>query len=320
LKTITSDTAAVAALPNGDVDIYFNTNPTIAGKALLDQVDTVNVTASAAASYSHFDLRVGPALGDKSAYTGPFYGVRDKAKDLRHAFLLALPRQQMVDTLIKPISSAAVPMDTQFAFTGTAEYNKIVAANGTAEYREGTQADRTAKALALVKKWYPAASATSPAVTVKILFSSTSGLRVSLAKLIQAEAKKAGFDVDITGNADLFSHLKDTAYDATMYGFSLTSISQSNSTEIYKTDGGNNNWGWSQTSVDDAAKALQGGPLSDAAVTAKRIAIDKIVHDNYWGLPLYQGVTITAGIKALKNLKTAPLSPNFLWNYWEWHF
>jgi peptide/nickel transport system substrate-binding protein len=226
----------------------------------------------------------------------------------------------MVDTLLKPISPTVKTMDTQFAFQGTAEYNKIVAANGTAEYSAGTQADRTAKALALVKTYYPTASDTSAPVKVRILFANTSALRVSLAKLIQAEEKKAGFDVDITGNAAWSSHLQDTSYDATMYGFSLTSISQSTGTEVYKTDGGNNNWGWSHTSVDDAAKALQGGPLSDAAVTAKRIAIDKVVHDNYWGLPLYQGVTITAAIKSLKNLKTAPLSPNFLWNYWEWHF
>jgi peptide/nickel transport system substrate-binding protein len=320
LKNIASDTAAVAALRNGDVDVYFNTNPTIAGKALLDAVPGINVIAAAAASYSHFDLRVGPANGTKDSYTGPFYGNRQKAKDLRHAFLLALPREQMVDTLLKPISPTVKTMDTQFAFQGTPEYNKIAAANGNKEYSVGTQADRTAKALALVKTYYPNASATAPQVPVKILFANTSALRVSLAKLIQAEAKKAGFDVDITGNAAWSAHLQDTAYDATMYGFSLNSISQSTTTEIYKSTGGNNNWGWAHTTVDSLANDLQGGPLSAAQVTAKRIAIEKIAHDNYWGLPLYQGITITAGIKSLKNLKAAPLSPNFFWNYWEWHF
>jgi peptide/nickel transport system substrate-binding protein len=226
----------------------------------------------------------------------------------------------MVETLLKPISPTVKTMDTQFAFQGTAEYNKIAAANGNKEYSVGAQADRTAKALALVKTYYPNASATSPQVPVKILFANTSALRVSLAKLIQAEAKKAGFDVDITGNAAWSDHLTDTAYDATMYGFSLNSISQSTTTEIYKSTGGNNNWGWAHTTVDSLANDLQGGPLSAAAVTAKRIAIEKIAHDNYWGLPLYQGITITAGIKSLKNLKAAPLSPNFFWNYWEWHF
>jgi peptide/nickel transport system substrate-binding protein len=105
-----------------------------------------------------------------------------------------------------------------------------------------------------------------------------------------------------------------------MFGFSLSAISQANSTAIYKSDGGNNNWGWSNSTIDKLATELLGGPLSASAVTAKRLAIDKIVHDNYWGLPLYQGVTVTAAVSSLKNVKPAPLSPNFFWNYWEWHY
>lgn len=318
LKTINSDTAAVAALRNGEIDIYFNTNPTTSGMALLDAVKGVNVISKSAASYSHFDLRVGPAVGTNDTYNGPFAGNSAKAKDLRHAFLLALPREAMSDKPVQPLKFGV--MDTQFAFKGTSEYKAITAKSGVAEYTKGTQADRTAKALALVKKYYPDASATSSAVNVKILFANTSALRVSLAKLIQAEAKKAGFDVNIDGEAAWSEHLTDSSFDATMYGFAMTAIAQSNSTEIYKTDGGNNGWGWSNAKIDALAKKLQGGPLSAKVVTETRLAIDKLVHDNYWGLPLYQGVTVTAAVKSLKGLKPAPLSPNFFWNFWEWHF
>jgi peptide/nickel transport system substrate-binding protein len=318
LKTITSDTAAVTALRNGDIDVYFNTNPTAAGKALLDQVSNVNVVSKSAASYSHFDLRVGAANGGTDPYVGPFFGNSAKAKDIRHAFLLALPREQMSSKGVQPVDFGV--MDTQFAFKGSPEYNTLVKSNGNAEYTAGTQADRTAKALALVQKYYPTASDAKAVIPVKIMFANTSALRVSLAKLVQAEAKKAGFDVDITGEASFSDHIKDVKYDATMYGFSLSSISQANSTATYKSDGGNNNWGWNNSTIDQLAGDLLGGPLSASAVTSKRLAIDKIVHDNYWGLPLYQGITITAAVKSLQNLKAAPLSPNFFWNYWEWHF
>jgi peptide/nickel transport system substrate-binding protein len=318
LKTITSDTAAVTALRNGDIDIYFNTNPTAAGKALLDQVENVNVISKSAASYSHFDLRVGAANGGNDPYTGPFFGNSAKAKDIRHAFLLALPREQMSAKGVQPVDFGV--MDTQFAFKGSTEYNTLVKSNGNAEYTAGTQADRTAKALALVQKYYPTASGEKAVIPVKLLFANTSALRVSLAKLVQAEAKKAGFDVDVAGEVAWSDNLKNVKYDATMYGFSLNAISQSNSTATYKSDGGNNNWGWSNSTIDQLAGELEGGPLSPAVVTQKRLAIDKIVHDNYWGLPLYQGITVTAAVKSLKNLKAAPLSPNFFWNFWEWHF
>lgn len=318
LKTITSDTAAVTALRNGDIDIYFNTNPTAAGKALLDQVPNVNVISKSAASYSHFDLRVGAANGGTDPYTGPFFGNSAKAKDIRHAFLLALPRQQMAAKGVQPADFGV--MDTQFAFKGSTEYNTLVKSNGNAEYSAGTQAERTAKALALVQKYYPTASESKAVIPVKILFANSSALRVTLAKLVQAEAKKAGFDVDATGVLAWSDNLTNVAYDATMYGFSLNSLSQANSTAIYKSDGGNNNWGWSNSTIDKLASELEGGPLTAKEVTAKRLAIDKIVHDNYWGLPLYQGITVTAAVKSLKNLKAAPLSPNFFWNYWEWRF
>lgn len=318
LKTITSDTAAVAALRNGDIDVYFNTNPTASGKALLDQVPGVNVITKSAASYSHFDLRVGAANGGADPYTGPFFGNSQKAKDLRHAFLLALPREAMAGKPVQPLDFGV--MDTQFAFKGSTEYNTLVKNNGNAEYTTGTQADRTAKALALVQKYYPTASDAKAVIPIKLMFANVSALRVSLAKLVQAEEKKAGFDVDITGEASFSDHITDVKYDATMYGFSLNSISQANSTGTYKSDGGNNNWGWANATVDKLAGELLGGPLSAKAVTEKRLAIDKIVHDSYWGLPLYQGVTATAAITALKGLKPAPLSPNFFWNYWEWHF
>ena len=323
IKVINNPVDAAAALRNGDIDIYYDTNPTAASKATLDSIRSVTVLANTGSSYSHFDLRVATANGKTGTYTGPFAGDSAQAKDLRHAFLLALPREQMVETLIKPVNPKATPMDTQFAFPGTSSYAAITKGSGVAEYSEGTQADRTAKALALVKKYYSTASATVQPVKVKLLFASTSSLRVSLAKLIKAEAAKAGFDVDTTGNADIFGTAEPTKsndYDASMYGFSLTSITQGTSAEVYKTDGGNNNWGWSNSTLDGILKSLQSDALTSAQVLAKRAAADKIIHDNYWGLPLYQSATLTAYTKSLYNVKQSPLSPNHVWNYWEWHY
>ena len=62
-------------------------------------------------------------------------------------------------------------------------------------FSDGTQAERTAKALAIVKKYYPKASATVAPVKIKFVHATTN-LRSALAKLVQAEAKKAGFDVE----------------------------------------------------------------------------------------------------------------------------
>ena len=327
IKVIENDTSAVAALRNGEVDLYYNTNPTIAGNASLKaQGANITVLTKKGAGYSHFNLRVGEPFGGEDPYRGPFFGMSQKAKDLRTAFLYVIPRQQMVDNFIQPLdpvnAGGAVikPMDTHFAFQGTTEYNTITKATGMAKYTTGDQDDRTALALALVKKYYPTASANDAKVNVKLMFANASALRTSLAQLIKAEAAKAGFNVDITGSANFSADISNVEYDATMFGYGLTSVSQATATAIYKSNGGNNAYGWNSPTIDQNVQKLESSILTPAQATAARIAIEKISVANGYGFPLYQNLTTAASNKDLKNFKPAPLGANLVWNYWEWNF
>lgn len=321
IKIIKDNTAAVQALRNGDIDIYYNTLPTATDRIALEALPNVTVTTKTGGNYSHLDLRVDSASGETDSYTGPFAGNGARAKDLRRAFLLAVPRQQMVDTLIRPVKADASTLDTQFTFQGTSQYNTIVAGSGVSEFTTGTQAERTAKALAIVQKYYPAASGTNPLVKIKFVHANTK-LRNALAALIKAEAKNAGFDVEDFASADLFGSgdNKNAKYDVTMYGFGLNSVSQSNATEIYKSDGGNNVWGWNDSALDTVLKSLQGDILTPKELEAKRLAADKIVIGNYWGLPLYANPTIAAYNKALKGIDPAPIGANITWNFFKWSY
>jgi len=327
IKVIENDTSAVQALRNGEVDLYYNTNPTIAGNASLKaQGANITVLTKKGAGYSHFNLRVGEPFGGETAYRGPFFGMSQKAKDLRTAFLYVIPRQQMVDNFIQPLDPVSAggavikPMDTHFAFQGTTEYNTITKTTGMAKYTTGSQADRTALALALVKKYYPTASATESKVDVKLMFANASALRTSLAQLIKAEAAKAGFNVDITGSANFSADISNVEYDATMFGYGLNSVSQATATAIYKSNGGNNAYGWNSATIDREVEKLESSILTPAQATAARIAIEKISVANGYGFPLYQNLTTAASNKDLKNFKPAPLGANLVWNYWEWNF
>jgi peptide/nickel transport system substrate-binding protein len=321
IKIIKDNTASVQALRNGDIDVYYNTLPTAADRTALEALPNVTVLTRTGGNYSHLDLRVDTANGKTDSYTGPFAGNSLKAKDLRKAFLLATPRQQLVDTIVKPVKSDATTLDSAFAFQGTPEYNTIVKGSGVSQFSKGTQAERTAQALALVKKYYPDASADNPVVKVKFVHANTS-VRNALAKLIAAEVKKAGFEVEDFASADLFGSGDNSSakYDVTMYGFGLNSISQANGTEIYKSDGGNNVWGWNDSALDGILKSLQGDILTSKEITAKRLAADKIIINNYWGLTLYANPTISAYNKALKNIKPAPIGANITWNFFEWSY
>jgi len=321
IKIIDDNTAAVQALRNGDIDIYYNTLPTSADKSALSAMSSVTTVTKTGGNYSHLDLRVDTAFGKTDDYTGLFAGNSQKARDLRKAFLLAVPRDSMVSTLIAPIQTGAKPLDTALAFQGTPEYNTIVKSSGVSAFTAGTQAARTAQALALVKKYKPAASADNAVYNVRLIHADSSTRR-NITALIKLEAAKAGFNVIETNAPTFFDDELNASsdYDVTMYGFGLNSLSQANGTEIYKSDGGNNVWGWNDSTVDSLAKSLQGDILTASQATAKRLALDKLVIKNAWGLTLYANPTITAYTKTLKNVKTAPVGANTTWNFFEWHY
>jgi len=320
IKIIKDNTAMVQALRNGDVDVYYNTLPTANDKLVLEGLPNATTVTKVGGNYSHLSLRTAAAPGG-APYTGIFAGDSQKAKDLRKAFLLAAPRQQIVDTLIKPVKSDATTLDTQFAFQGTSEYKTITGGSGVSEYTTGTQAERTAKALALVKKYYPDASATNPGPTINFAHANTT-LRNNIAKLLAAEITKAGFKFVDYASPDLFglNDNRSSKYDAFMYGYGLNAISQSNSSGNYKSTGTNNVFGWNYPDLDKILESLEGDILTPAEVTAKRLAADKIIISNAIGLALYANPTIAAYSKDLKGIDVAPIGNNITWNFFEWSF
>jgi peptide/nickel transport system substrate-binding protein len=321
IKIIQENTAMIQALRNGDIDVYYNTLPTGNDKIALAAMPNVTTTTRVGGNSSIFHLRTDTGFGNTDAYTGPFAGNSQRAKDLRKAMLLVTPRAQMITNLIAPVKPDATPLNSQFVFQGTPEYNTITKASGVNVFSNGTQAERTAAALALVKKYYPTASDTVAPLKVKFVHATTT-LRSALAALVKAEAKNAGIEVETVSIGDLFGTKSNQSaqYDIIMHGFSLNSISQSNGCSIYKSDGGNNVWGWNDSTVDALCTSLESDILTPAEVTAKRAAIEKIVVANAWGLALYANPTITAFNKTLKNIKTAPVGNNITWNYFEWSY
>jgi len=321
IKIIKDNTAATQALRNGDIDVYYNTLPTATDKTALDAMPNVTVQAIQGGSYSHLGIRTGPASGVTTPFTGVLAGNSVKARELRQAFLLTVPREQMMDVLVRPVAGPSAPtMDTHFVFPGTPEYKRVTRESGVSRYTSGTQAERTARALALVKKWYPDASANSKAFSINFCHYNTT-IRNNIGRLIVAEAAKAGIDVVIDATTTtFFDDISTNKCEASMYGFGLTALSQANGVSVYKSDGGSNTWGWNDKTIDNISKRLQGDVLTASQITSYRIAIDKRVISNAWGLALYASTAIAAYNKDLKNVKPAPIGDTITWNFFEWSY
>src|SRR5699024_4714093 len=96
--------AMVQAIENGEVDI---TQPqaTADVKSAAEDIDGINVETGDGATYEHVDFTFdnnGPF--DPASYGGD----EEKAKKVRQAFLETVPRQDIVDTIIKPLNPDAV--------------------------------------------------------------------------------------------------------------------------------------------------------------------------------------------------------------------
>jgi len=324
LKMIADGTAAAQALANKEIDAYQG-QPTADAVAQLKAIKGVTVIGGTNACFEHVDVRTDGAYGTKDAYTGPFAdgktaASKAKALDLRTAFLLAYPRQEIVDKLIKPINSNAVVVNSVFALPGEASYNTIVKNNGSAKYSAGTQESRTADALALVKKHYPSAAAGSNSVAVTMLWGSPSNTRrAAEAALVKAALAKAGFDVTVTGTSGWGGHLDDSKFDAGFFAWCPTSTDPASTVDIYKSDGSQNGWGWNYSTVDDQLVKLR-TKLTSSQIATAQAAAEKELTSNAVTLGIFQHPAATAINSALKGIKPAPLSPNLVWNFWQWHF
>jgi len=315
-KFIGDGTAAAQALANGELDVYSG-QATADGVAKLKAISGVNVVGVNNVAYEHWDLHY-DTVPDEAPYTGLF-SVKDGAKSLalRKAFLLALPRNEIMEKLIAPINGVSTPIQSTWLSPGSAAYDKLIAANGSAFYSRGTQETRNASALALVQKYYP--NALKSPLKVRVLVPGNNPRRASEFALAKANMAKVGFDLVGDVRTDWPSKLGNSDYDAYFFAWVASSVTQRQSAEVFDTNGGNNIIGYSNAAVDGIIKTLD-VPMSEPLLIAKYIQIERLSNADAVTIGVFVHPGVVAVNKDLKNVKPAPLSPQMVWNYWEWTY
>jgi peptide/nickel transport system substrate-binding protein len=314
-KFISDGTAASQALANGELDIYSG-QATADAVAALKKITNVTVKGGIQSCYEHWDTRVNAAPGQPE-YNGLFKGHGGKGADLRKAFLLSIPREEITEKLIRPINDGAVVLGSTFLAPGQEGYDRLVANNGSGYY-VGAQDVLNAKALRLVKKYYPSASASNP-VKVKVLVPGNNPRRAAEFALAKANALKAGFDLQGDVQASWSPKIQLSDYDAMFFAYCQTAVSQTGTNANFIAGGGNNRTGVNLPKLDAILVTLQ-APLSNSALVSKVIAAERIIHAEGLSVGVFQFPAVTAYNKNLKNVKPAPLSPTLVWNYWEWAY
>jgi len=284
--------AQVQALKNGEADIIApqaSADTVEQLKALESQGVTVDVGNQLA--YDHIDLN----------YSGPFAD-----KNVREAFMKAVPRTDIVDKIVKKLDPKAAPLDSQLFVPDQAPYADSAKNNGSSAY-QGVDIEGAKKLL----------NGATP--EVRIMYNKDNPNRVDAFSLISESATKAGFKIvdGGLGKSDWGKALGDGSYDATIFGWSNSGVGVSGVPQIFKSGNDSN---FNQFS-DPAADKL----MDELIVTTDKskqdglvAQIDKMIWDSAYGLPLFQSVGVDAYSDRITGVKYMPNQTGVWWNFWEW--
>ncbi|MTD12921.1 ABC transporter family substrate-binding protein [Nakamurella sp. YIM 132087] len=309
-------TAAVQSLANGELQIIEPQATADVLKGLQAQepngITTVNGNGG---TYEHVDLvfdNGGPF--DPKTYGGD----EDKAKAVRLAFLKAIPRQEIIDRLIKPLNPEATVRDSYQFVAGAPGYDEVTAANGMADAFNGN-IDEAKKILA------DAGVSTTTPIDVRFMYADNNPRRANEYQLIANAAKEVGFNVVDGKNADWSSQLSNTKiYDASLFGWqnTTTGVSQMPPNYLGNIDGawaGQNNFGhYNNEDVNTWMTDLNTTTETDAQVKLISDTEAQLVADGF-GTTIFQHPDIV-GFDSTKvtGVGSIPVVPAVFYNFWEW--
>ncbi|WP_242682010.1 ABC transporter family substrate-binding protein [Herbiconiux sp. SYSU D00978] len=298
IRFIADPLAAVTALENGEVDIISPqaTTDVVEG---LEGIDGIEIITGLEGTYEHVDLQF-----QNSRNPGVFEDIR-----VRQAFLKTIPRQEIVDTLIKPIiGEDAIVRNSQIFVPGAEGYDESVENNGSSEYAEVDI--EGAKAL------LAEAGVTNPEVC--ILYANNNPRRVNEFALIQASANQAGFNVTDCGSAEWGGLLGTPgAYDASLFGWQSTGLGVTEARANYVPGGLNNLNYYDNPEVTAALDELNGTFEADRQIELQQ-EVDRLLWEDAYGVTIFQFPAVTGVSERIENVDPSIIAPTIFWNAWEW--
>jgi peptide/nickel transport system substrate-binding protein len=311
IRIIADPKAAVQSLANGEVDVIA---PQATADILLDLATYkdrgIVVDVRDEAAYEHIDLTFNREGGpfNPATYGGGEEGAA-KAQKVRAAFLMTIPREDIIEKLIAPINPNAVLMNSLTQLPSFAWYDDIVAENGSEKLAFDIEG---AKALL-------AEAGVSTPVRVEMMFNGSNPRRVSQFTLIQESAALAGFNVvDESVPTGWGGILGSGTYDATLFAWGFTSTSFVGSKGQFTTEGAGNYSGYSNAEVDALYEKLS-VELDPEVQKSLLLEVEKLLWADAFGTTVFQFPSVVAyNSNKIKGVVQAPLVPGVFWNFWEW--
>lgn len=287
----------VQALDNEDVDV-------IAPQPLVDTVaqlealgDKVQILAGSTMTWEHldFNFREGSLFADDL--------------NLRKAFAMCVPREQIVENLIKPVFPEAAVLNARERFNFQPDYQELVDAAYDGSY--DTVDIEGAKALV--------EAAGKTGAEVRIGYSAPNPRRTDEVALIKDSCDQAGFNIVDAGNEDFFAPggtQERGDYEVALFAWAGSGQIASGE-NIYATGKPQNYGQYSNPEVDAAWTALKAS-LDPAVHMEQYKVIEKLLWDDLFGIPVFAHPGVDAASAKIQNVEHTATQSGIVWNAYAW--
>lgn len=285
----------VQALQNGDLDVIEPQATVDTLQQLEGLGDDVNVQTGDQLTWEHVDYN----RGEGSVFAD--------SPELREAFALCLPRQQIVDNLIKPIYADAQVMNLREVFPFQDKYQEVV----DAAYPKEMDEPNIEKAKELVEK----SGVSKP--TVRLGYQAGNQRRTETVALIKSSCDQAGFDVQDANSPVFFKEVMPAGdYDAALYAWA-GSGQKASGANIYQSDGAQNQQSYNNPEVDAAWDKLATSLDEDEQLEQVK-TIEKLLWEDFQAIPLYAHPGLVGHKADVANVRDTAAQSGALWNVEQW--
>jgi len=288
-----ADTAQAQALANQEIQAM-DPQPNADLLAQLEGIEGATVETGEAFTFEHFDFN--------------FNNDALKNRDVREAFAKCLPRQQMVDELIKPLNPEAEVLNSRwfegfepgYEDTSGGAYDEVDIEGATA-LLEGAGVELP---LQLRIGWLNDPEAPNLR-------------RANEVALAKQSCDQAGFEIVDSGTATFFDvELPEGNYDIAMFAWAGSAL-KTGSSSTYQKGGGNNLGNYNNEDVNTLIKELN-TELDPARVEELANEIDTILWEDLATIPVFTFPNLLAYSENAGGLVANPAQNGLTWNAEQW--
>ncbi|MDO4887810.1 MAG: ABC transporter family substrate-binding protein [Actinomycetaceae bacterium] len=293
--------AQLQALKNGEVNVI---EPQATQDAIetLEQMDNATLLQGPTQIWEHLDFN----FGESSVFSDSQGGLA-----LRQAFAYCVPRQDIVDKLIKPLDDSATVLNAREYLPTNEDYEQVVSASYDGTYNE-VDIDKAKELVAQSGVENP---------TIRIAYQAPNQRRSDTVDLIASSCEQAGFKVENAGDEKFFEpggSLETGDYEIALFAWSGSGqiVAGAN----YYISGGQQNYGgYSNATMDEEWTKVKTSLDPTVWLSSKEV-IEKTAWDTMYNIPLYVHPGIAAHTKELGNVERNISQTGIVWNAekWKW--